>query len=183
MESSFFCPVGENMGASTQTIPMASIKQTPTGTFRAYIEKLGVRKCKTFSSRILAERWADSYERRIVAQKTIADAAASTVLATMIPKRTLDALAKIPHQLDEILDATVPATTFTGIYFLVLNREIVYIGQSVDILHRISRHRREGREFDSYSYLLCDQSKLDELEEKYIVALMPWQNKTFGGAI
>jgi hypothetical protein len=162
---------------------MASIKQNPTGTFSAFIYKIGVRKCKTFPTREAAQKWASNFEKRVVDQKTISDAAASTVLATMIPKRMLEALASIPFHLDEILNSTIPSHSFTGIYFLVLNREIVYIGQSVDVLYRISRHRREGKEFDSYTYLLCDKSRLDELEEKYIVALMPWMNKTMGGAI
>lgn len=76
--------------------------------------------------------------------------------------------------------SAIPAPSFTGIYFLIQNGEIEYVGQSVDILHRISRHKREGKEFDSYAYLVCEKDRLNELEALYITALMPWLNYTLG---
>jgi hypothetical protein len=50
----------------------------------------------------------------------------------------------------------------------------------VDILHRIARHRREGREFDGYAHIVCPPEKMDELEAQYIAAFAPIGNVTFG---
>lgn len=117
-------------------------------------------------------------ETRAKRQKTLETAASGTVLATMIPKRMLAAIVSIPHSMQDVIDAAIPAKTFPGIYFLVMDGEIVYVGQSIDIPSRISRHRREGKEFDSFAYLLCEKEQLDELESLYITAFMPWLNHT-----
>jgi hypothetical protein len=109
-------------------------------------------------------------------------AAAHTMLATLVPKRLLSAMAAVPHSLKEVLEAAVPAKTFVGVYFLVKDDEVVYVGQSIDLLHRIARHRREGRDFDAYAYLLCEREELDRLEEAYIAAFMPWLNHSLGRA-
>lgn len=159
---------------------MASITKTTQNTWRVQIEKCGLRKSKTFDDEQSARQWAANTEGRISRQVVLNRAEAQKMLATLVPKRVLSALRDIPYTLGEVLESLVPATSFTGIYFLVKDMEVVYVGQSVDILHRISRHRREGKDFDSYSYLLCPEAELNDMEAKYITALMPWLNFTLG---
>jgi hypothetical protein len=159
---------------------MASFQQTPQGAWRVQIDCRGQRRSKTLSTRSAAEKWAETIEGRLRAKHEHELAAAHTMLATLVPKRMLAAMAAIPHTQREILEAAVPARSLSGVYFLIHKDEVVYVGQSVDVLSRISRHRREGREFDSYSYMVCEPERMNELEALYITALMPWLNLSLG---
>jgi len=62
-----------------------------------------------------------------------------------------------------------------GIYFLIKERKIIYIGQSNNILTRITTHSN-SKDFDSYSYIPCDESILDKLESLYIHVYQPELN-------
>lgn len=66
-----------------------------------------------------------------------------------------------------------------GVYFLIKDNEIVYIGQSINIASRITQHR--DKEFDSVSYVACHRSELDVLESLYILAYKPPLNGVAGG--
>lgn len=69
-----------------------------------------------------------------------------------------------------------------SIYFLLLEKEIVYIGQSSRVLGRISKHKQSEMRFDSVAILWCD-SKEDaaELERLYIEKFKPKHNKSLKG--
>lgn len=64
-----------------------------------------------------------------------------------------------------------------GIYFLLKDKEIVYVGQSIDIDRRIKDHSYNGKDFDSFEYIECDKSDLTRLETLYIVKFQPMLNK------
>ncbi|OLF36556.1 hypothetical protein BTW00_05585 [Psychrobacter sp. C 20.9] len=68
-----------------------------------------------------------------------------------------------------------------GVYFLVKNNEIVYIGQSINIASRITQHR--DKDFDSVSYVACHKDELDILESLYILAYQPALNGSNGNGI
>lgn len=109
-------------------------------------------------------------------------AMADLALMTSIPKRVLRSLQEVPYSHKQILDAALPMGTQIGIYFLIKQDEIVYVGQSIDIFRRIGRHKAEGKEFDSFSFIQCEKEKLDYYESIYIGAFVPEQNynlKTF----
>lgn len=64
-----------------------------------------------------------------------------------------------------------------GIYFLMHEREIVYVGQSVNCHARMGTHLNDDlKVFDSYFIIECPENCLDELEAKYIVQLRPKYN-------
>lgn len=66
-----------------------------------------------------------------------------------------------------------------GVYFLIKNNEIVYVGQSTDIFSRISVHRKT-KDFDSYNYILFPEvsdEKLNNLEAEYIGKFTPKYNR------
>lgn len=159
---------------------MANAKKTAQGTWRIQIEIEGVRKSGTFASRDAAQKWAENQSKKIRQAKALRIEAAEMALATAVPKRMLDAISRVPYERHEVVAAAIPAPSFIGIYFLIKDAEVEYVGQSVDILHRISRHRREGKDFDSFAYFLCEREKLDEMEALYITAFMPWMNFTLG---
>ena len=103
-------------------------------------------------------------------------------LVTSVPKRTLEALQQVPHPKSSILDAAIPLPTNIGVYFLIRDGDVVYVGQSVNVLDRISKHRREGKVFDSFAFMECQASHLDRYEQMYIEAFVPELNKSLGNA-
>jgi hypothetical protein len=70
--------------------------------------------------------------------------------------------------------------TASGIYFLIENQEIVYIGQSVDIKRRIEQHRASGRfRIDKvlFKEKASEFANLDEEEVFWIATVWPLNNK------
>lgn len=65
----------------------------------------------------------------------------------------------------------------SGIYFLIKDKAIVYIGQSANIHVRVSDHAKGIKDFDSFAYVECHPSQLDEWERAYINKIMPPLNK------
>lgn len=69
-----------------------------------------------------------------------------------------------------------------GVYFLVNDERIVYVGQSTNLLMRVCDHARQGRiKFQSFAYLVCDSKELDALESAYIFRFKPKENGFIGG--
>lgn len=147
--------------------------------------KHGIRLSMVHPTRELAELWASQMEATVSAGVAEVSSNSSkwmraSDLATSIPKTVLRAVSSIPFSGDEIRSAAIPCRVASGIYFLLRDGEVTYVGQSVDVLGRISRHRRDGRSFDSYAVLECEESQLDGLERQYITALVPQENLSLG---
>jgi len=68
-----------------------------------------------------------------------------------------------------------------GIYFLIRNSKVVYVGQSRDIDRRIASHKLD-KIFTSYRYILCDEDRLLHYEKRLIRLFRPELNGTPGGA-
>lgn len=62
-----------------------------------------------------------------------------------------------------------------GIYFLVLNESVVYVGQSIDIYSRTGNH--SDKLFNDIYIIECKQEKLNELEKHFILKYQPIYNK------
>lgn len=164
---------------------MASFAPYGENGWRVHVERKGVRKSRTFTTREAAERWvadinalADDEVKGYLKAKE--RELAQTFLATRLPPRVLEANHVIPYKHDEILLAGIPTQIPSGVYFLINGREIVYVGQSQDVLGRIAAHRKQGRRFDRYAYIECTPDKLDDLEAQYIAAFAPRLNVSFG---
>ena len=65
-----------------------------------------------------------------------------------------------------------------GVYFLIKNNSVVYVGQSVNIFARINSHF-STKDFNSFSFIQCKKTDLDKLESLYIHYLKPPQNATY----
>lgn len=74
----------------------------------------------------------------------------------------------------EIVDSCVPLKSrdVTGVYFLKKGSEVVYVGQSMNVLKRIASHA-ESLDFDGFCYIRCNAGLLDTLESIYIHILRP----------
>lgn len=65
-----------------------------------------------------------------------------------------------------------------GIYFLLRGDEVVYVGKSIDILHRVQRHKKENtKAFDSVRYVEVDEVDLAIEEERWIKFFQPVENR------
>ena len=82
--------------------------------------------------------------------------------------------ALMPAQLlieDAIVAASVPVSSRRcGIYFLIKDDRVVYVGQSVHIDARLLAHARE-KSFDRWHWIPCQVDALDEMERRYLDAL------------
>lgn len=75
-----------------------------------------------------------------------------------------------------IVEAMKDAPVRSGIYFLIKDRQIVYVGQSKNMLARLGNHAANGVDFDSYTTVDCDEEFLDEAESMFIRKMTPKYN-------
>ena len=65
-----------------------------------------------------------------------------------------------------------------GVYFLIDQELIVYVGQSrSNIIGRITAHKKD-KIFDRYHVIECKESDLDQLEAHYISQFTPIYNRS-----
>lgn len=62
-----------------------------------------------------------------------------------------------------------------GIYHLVRDGRVLYVGQSTNLVSRIGGH--EWQRYDEVRLFYCDESELHDLEEAHIKALQPPLNR------
>lgn len=74
----------------------------------------------------------------------------------------------------EIYDLAVPVKeSKIGLYFLFHKRNLMYVGQSIDIDRRITEHKKAGKLFDAFAVQECTVDELDLLESLYIHSFKP----------
>lgn len=71
--------------------------------------------------------------------------------------------------------ASLPLRAMRGIYFLVANGEIVYVGQSVNVVVRVGQHVARFS-FDSVAIAEIPAGSMAEIERSYIRAFLPRHN-------
>ena len=76
----------------------------------------------------------------------------------------------------EIAAAALPWRIATGVYFLLKEGNVVYVGQSINVYARIMQHKDKC--FDTFAYIPCENGQLDILESLYIHLLRPSLNGT-----
>lgn len=69
-----------------------------------------------------------------------------------------------------------------GIYFLLHNDNVVYVGQSSNVEKRIIQHRCSEKQFDSYRIIPCDEDLLLYYEKRWIKQFKPVYNMPTGGS-
>lgn len=64
-----------------------------------------------------------------------------------------------------------------GIYFLVRDGKVIYVGQSRDIVFRVATHRKDGKyKFDFAMHVDCPPEMLNAAETWFILKLSPQRN-------
>lgn len=64
----------------------------------------------------------------------------------------------------------------TFIYFLIYEKDVVYVGQTTNGLARVYSHSRT-KKFNEIYVISCDEKSLNNLENKYILKYTPYYNK------
>lgn len=82
----------------------------------------------------------------------------------------------------EIIDSAQHYGDTCGVYFLVHQDEIVYVGQSLNIWSRIGTHV-SSKKFDRAAYIQVPREKLDLVESLYIHMLKPKLNGRIGAGV
>lgn len=97
-----------------------------------------------------------------------------TVLSSFEPVKKED----IPTQLKFMASALqqLPVATPSGVYFLCLGNEIVYVGQSLNPYQRIGGHVVSGKKFDRIFFIPVPAAELDWMESVMIHTLKPALN-------
>lgn len=96
---------------------------------------------------------------------------------------------EIVEKLEEMIDAICIAdgskiieldNLFTiGVYVLLQDSEVVYVGQSIDVSQRIRRHVKEGKKiFDEVRVIEYEKQDLLQRESELISLFKPKYNKT-----
>jgi hypothetical protein len=77
---------------------------------------------------------------------------------------------------DQIIASSCAATGVNiGIYFLIRDGKVVYVGQSIHIALRVAIHA-QTRRFDSWSWVPCEIDSLSKMERSYLDAFLPEEN-------
>lgn len=86
----------------------------------------------------------------------------------------------VMHDIDDLYTHAYGAedNRHAGVYFLMREENVVYVGQSINVLSRIQKHKNDKtKDFNLYNYILCDVESLDIMESLYIHRFKPEYNK------
>ena len=133
--------------------------------WRAQLYVGGVRESACFSSLDDAKAWADSRTHDLKYIKKYIDASKNN---EKHEKLAFDST----YSEEDIVVNSRPRFDTCGIYFLILKKKIVYVGQSINIYKRLDRHKGK-KEFDSVTFIDCHPDDLTRLEAAYIAKFQP----------
>ena len=134
--------------------------------WRVEIKKKNFYRCRRFKARAEGEQWG----AKIEAEYKLLSAQIKSGLAAGPTARL--------KNITEILDIAQPVAKMCGIYFLIRDDQVIYIGKSNDVYSRVSEHRARGREFTKFSVVPCDPAHLSDIEAAYIKLFKPVGNRT-----
>jgi hypothetical protein len=148
--------------------------------WRVQVKVGKVRQSATFSAEEDARGWGRAIEEKLRNRQQAEKLLELGVRPKLFPIRVFQAMLTVPVSAAEIIESSIPKSSFCGIYFLIKDEQIVYVGQSRNAMRRITRHIDEGKEFDRFAMVACEEQDLDRLERTYITAIVPEGNMTFG---
>jgi len=155
---------------------MATIEQRKNS-WRVKVYTDGKFTSRSFRTEALAKAYAETTKdivRGINAQRRLME---DHRIVNYLPTRFRAAVEKANYSVDEILLCQYPASSISGVYFLIRENKIKYVGQTVNLFHRLGQHKRAEKRFDAFSFIPCEPEHLNELEQIYRDLLMPDENK------
>lgn len=111
----------------------------------------------------------------------IAEAAEANLELGCCPPAEQHAVTEMLLSESSVAERATPVIEACGIYFLLHEGRVVYVGQSISCHRRIAQHESEGGKiFDAYYVLTCDATELDRREALYIAKFRPAYNSRRG---
>jgi hypothetical protein len=81
------------------------------------------------------------------------------------------------QSVEDILARAIPShPVMCGIYFLIRDSKVVYVGQSLHVEARLATHALQ-KQFDSWAWIPCDIEDLISVERAYLDIFLPEDNK------
>jgi hypothetical protein len=154
---------------------MASIFRHKSG-WRVQVQRRGTRVSQIFKTEEEARQWAGETEELLAPAAARHKALANPDLVKVIPPKVLKAMKEVEFSLAEILAMGRPAPETPGVYFLIREGVVVYIGKTRSLMARLTKHRNNGKVFDAYTFLPCALEDLAKTEALYIMAYWPLEN-------
>ncbi|MDE1545956.1 GIY-YIG nuclease family protein [Dechloromonas agitata] len=148
---------------------MASIAKHKSG-WRAQLYVGGVRESAVFDEEFEARAWAKRREGEL---SIIKDAFIKARRFNRSHRIVLDA--SIAYSADEIIANSRSLEKTCGVYFLVKEERIIYVGKSRDVYKRIGQHEKT-KQFDRITVIECSERDVDRLELIYIEKFKPILN-------
>ena len=90
------------------------------------------------------------------------------------------------QHIDGLRSLNLGVEQLCGIYFLCLDNEVVYVGQSICVVMRVLTHMNQTKDkkmfdHDRVFFLSVPREALDKMEREFIRALKPRYNLNGGG--
>lgn len=124
----------------------------------------------------LARAWADKQDGRVAGLPLLRAALSDHRIAATIPAKMREAIEAANYSAAEVVESSIPISDGCGVYFLLREGEITYVGQTTDLLKRLVKHRGDGRRFDAFAFIPCPFDQLADLERIYLTMLLPKEN-------
>jgi hypothetical protein len=131
----------------------------------------GVRESCSFPTKGQASQWAASREQALRA----AHARNGRPDVATKRARSFLRLSKLESEAEIVRRAT-GLSELAGVYFLVRDERVVYVGKSLNVYQRVASHR-PSKLFDKVSFIRCHEAHLLRLEAMYISKFNPEFNQ------
>lgn len=73
----------------------------------------------------------------------------------------------------ELVGIAQPHQPVSGVYFLIADQRVQYVGQACDVDRRLAEHWRDGKRWEAVTVIECDEKHLDAVESAYIHKFAP----------
>lgn len=135
---------------------MPNYLKTKTG-WRTQIYVDGIRESKTFGTKHDAKEWAQDRVREL-----------------KYPDKEKKSKSSISTS-SQIVEAALPLHLSTGIFFLIKDAKIVYIGQSMQLQKVIEQYFNNNK-FDHINVIACPSQNLDKYQAHFVEMYQPVLN-------
>ena len=123
--------------------------------------------------RDISKKLASYPETSIELAKALAEKYNAGIVKNTIP--TFITKASFDLELEDVILESGPRP-MCGVYMLIDGANVVYVGQSINMLSRLGKHAYD-KNFTHYKVLECNKDELDALEAHYINKFKPKYNR------
>jgi hypothetical protein len=146
-------------------------ERTPEERKAIAAKSVATRKKNTAERKAIEQAKMDMRDVLLCQVKELQARLASLERHDLVNKKSLSLSSKAMLTEEDIVNGSAPWTLSTGVYFLIADDKIVYVGQSVNVYARIASHY--DKPFNKFAFIPCESKCLDGLESLYIHVFRP----------